>query len=202
MICFHQTIAKYEDKEREQELRAKFKGNQIFKKEALYTDCIMQTCSVMFRNIPLNDYFEQAAGLRIGDWPLFTYLAQFGDAGFLDETMSVYRIHQQGLWNSFGEVGALEVQAEALEFFRNSSLFENTRGLYDSLFMRYYKLALLHNQRGEERQAGQYLGKCFSLLPKTSFEKLRFFNSLFVQIKLPKVYQFRDQKRIKPKKND
>ena len=202
MICFHQTLAKYEDEEKEQELRAKFKGNQTFKKEALYTDCIMQTCSVMFRNIHLDTYYKEASRLRIGDWPLFTYLAQFGDAGFIDETMSIYRIHQQGLWNSFGEVGALEVQAEALEFFRDSSLFKTTRGLYDSLFMRYYKLALLHNQRGEERQAGQYLGKCFCLLPKTSFEKVRFFNSLFVQLKLPKVYQFRDQKRIKPKKND
>ena len=194
-ICFHQTLRKYEDQEKDPYFLMNFSGAQIFKKEHLYTACIIQTCSVLFRRIPMEAYFENSAKLRIGDWPLFVYLAQFGDIGYLDEIMSVYRIHSQGLWNSFGQKGALEVEAEALEFFKNSGLFEFKEELYDSLFRRYYKLALLHHQANEDKIADEYLLKCFSLLPRASIKFIRFFISLFVQIKLPKLYEYRERMR-------
>lgn len=194
-ICFHQTMAVYENDIQEQTPRTKHQGNAVFDYRDLYRNCMIQTCSVVFRNKKLDDYLEKSAKLRVGDWPLFTYLAQFGDVGFLDETMSVYRIHHQGLWNSFGEIGALEVQAEVLEFFKDSDMFQKSQELYDSLFMFYYKLSLAYFQNGEKKKSNQYLIKCYNLLTKTSWKKVRFFNSLFVQLKLPKVYSLRDRLR-------
>lgn len=194
-ICFHQTLAVYEDNSKEQTTRTKHTGDAIFNYRDLYRSCLIQTCSVVFRNTNLDEYLEQSAKLRIGDWPLFTYLAQSGDIGFLDETMSVYRIHHQGLWNSFGELGALEVQAEALEFFRNSALFKKTVELYDSLFTFYYKIALLYHMHGNKEKSNLYLGKCFHLLKHTSPNKIRFFNSLFFQLRLPRIYEFRNRLR-------
>jgi glycosyltransferase involved in cell wall biosynthesis len=194
-ICFHETLAVYGDSSVEQATRTNHKGNTIFNYRDLYRNCMIQTCSVVFQNQNLDDYLENSAGLRIGDWPLFAYLAQSGDIGFLDEVMSVYRIHDQGLWNSFGKQGALEVQAEALEFFNDSNLFKKSLELYDSLFMFYYKLALFHHQHQNNDRAVQYLGKCFTLLKQTSPRKIRFFTSLYAQLNLPKIYSFRDRHR-------
>ena len=194
-ICFHQTLAIYDDNSKDQAICTKHTGDAIFSYRDLYRNCLIQTCSVVFRNTNLDEYLERSAKLRIGDWPLFAYLAQSGEIGFLDETMSVYRIHNQGLWNSFGEIGALEVQAEALEFFRDSALFKKSVELYDSLFMFNYKLSILHQKHGNKEKSDQYLGKCFQLLKHTSPKKIRFYNSLFFQLKFPKIYEYRNRLR-------
>ena len=109
--------------------------------------------------------------------------------------MSVYRVHSQGVWNGFGQKGAIEVEAEVLEFFKNSDLFQPAKELYDSLFRRYYKLALISHQSNERKIADKYLLKCLSLLPHTSNIFVRFFNSLFIQMKFPKVYEYRERRR-------
>ena len=195
IICFTQTLGIYENSVKADKLRVKTIGNQSFDKSDLYTNCFMQLCSVMHRNITLTDFINQASQLKVGDWPLFTYLAQFGSIRFLDQITSVYRIHEKSVWNSFGELGALQVQTEVLEFFRDSGLFTITKELYDSLFMFYYKMAIFHHEHGENKNANQFLGSCFNLLRYTSLNKIRFFNSLFVQLKLPKVYKIRDRLR-------
>lgn len=195
MICFHQSLRIYDDQDKAPYFLVEFNGDQIFKKEQLYANCMIQTCSVLYRRIPMGDFFEKSARLKIGDWPLFVYLAQFGDIGYLDEVMSVYRIHAQGAWNRFGQKGSVEAEVEVLEFFKSSGLFEISKEFYDSLFRRYYKLALLSQQPGEEKIANQYLVKCLSLLPHSSIILIRFFVSLFIQIKLPKLYSYRESIR-------
>jgi hypothetical protein len=37
--------------------------------------------------------------LAIGDWPYFIYLAGFGRFGFINEVLSAYRKHGEGLWS-------------------------------------------------------------------------------------------------------
>ncbi len=37
-------------------------------------------------------------GIRLGDWPLFAILSQFGAIGYLNKCMAVYRIHAGGVW--------------------------------------------------------------------------------------------------------
>jgi hypothetical protein len=50
------------------------------------------------------------------DWPLHILNAQYGDVGYLDEILAVYRIHNQGSWSSQSKISTLQgsIQAASL----------------------------------------------------------------------------------------
>ncbi len=58
------------------------------------------SCSTMYRHGlfgPLPAWFDQTPN---SDWPLHILNAKHGKIGYIDEEMSVYRIHSQGVWSS------------------------------------------------------------------------------------------------------
>lgn len=56
------------------------------------------TASIMFRNGLVPEFPAWFYDVPVGDWPLLVLLAQHGDAGFIDQLMSVTRIHGGGMW--------------------------------------------------------------------------------------------------------
>jgi hypothetical protein len=48
--------------------------------------------------------------LAIGDWPFFIFLADFGKFGFINEVLSAYRKHGEGLWSK----ASIEQQVESV----------------------------------------------------------------------------------------
>ena len=61
------------------------------------------TPSVMFRNRVADGFPEWFYDLKIGDFPLNVMNARFGDIGFIDRTMAVYRIHPGGTFSSVAD---------------------------------------------------------------------------------------------------
>jgi glycosyltransferase involved in cell wall biosynthesis len=57
----------------------------------------IRTGSVIFRHDLAQELPAWFCTLPVGDWPLFILLAQEGWIGFLDEVMSVYRVHDGGI---------------------------------------------------------------------------------------------------------
>ena len=58
------------------------------------------TASLVFRKSFLPQLPEWFPQCPIGDFPLQVLLSQKGPMGFIDETMSLYRLHCGGLWSS------------------------------------------------------------------------------------------------------
>jgi len=60
----------------------------------------IKTCAILYRRkwINVEKLNRITAGIRLGDWPLFAILSQFGAIGYLENCMAVYRIHAGGVW--------------------------------------------------------------------------------------------------------
>jgi len=65
----------------------------------LFNDYFLPSSSVMFRAGLIHDLPDWFFDLPFGDKPLYMLLAQFGKIGYIDEEMSAYRIHQEGIWS-------------------------------------------------------------------------------------------------------
>lgn len=62
------------------------------------------TASIMFRRsflVDLPDWFSVAPA---GDWMLLVLLAQHGKIGFINQAMSVYRVHDGGIWSGANQL--------------------------------------------------------------------------------------------------
>ena len=57
------------------------------------------TLSVVFRNYKF-DYPDSLSKTPIGDFPLFTLIAQFGKIKYFPEIMGARRVHKGGIWSS------------------------------------------------------------------------------------------------------
>lgn len=65
----------------------------------LFDKCYIPTNAAVFRHRLFPRLPEWFADLYIGDWPLHILNAAHGNIGFLPEAMSVYRVHDQGVWS-------------------------------------------------------------------------------------------------------
>lgn len=66
------------------------------------------TSSMMYRNIfkkNIPDFFTHPYA---GDWLFMIVYAEHGYIGYIDELMSVYRIHKGGIWTSLGDLKQIE----------------------------------------------------------------------------------------------
>jgi glycosyltransferase involved in cell wall biosynthesis len=61
------------------------------------------TSSVMFRNGLITEfpdwYFDARVARGFDDWALYVLTAEHGDIGYVDELLSVYRVHGGGAWS-------------------------------------------------------------------------------------------------------
>ena len=99
-ICFHTTkIISENGKPPAYDFPDGFSKDVSTIEDLLFRNYI-QTCSVVFRNELKGQFPEWYYRVAFGDWPLHVINAQFGDIGYLKETMAVYRRHASGIWTS------------------------------------------------------------------------------------------------------
>lgn len=84
----------------------------------LLRENFIQTASIFYRRSALPDppppwWYR----MPIGDWPLLVLIARNGLVGYLPETMSVYRLHEGGVWGLTGRRRQLQQTAAVLEVF-------------------------------------------------------------------------------------
>lgn len=103
-ICFHPVKVIWEDKSHQDYVfpEPKYRNNKnILTMDELLKNNFIQTNSCMFRwrfskDQNLSDYYPRE--ILPGDWYLYLLHAQVGKIGFIPETMSVYRKHNDGIW--------------------------------------------------------------------------------------------------------
>jgi glycosyltransferase involved in cell wall biosynthesis len=98
-ICFHS--AGWLDQE-SGEIKSWKYGPPVIKPYYTIDDLLehsnfIPTCSVMFRNNLLGEFPKWFWEAGIGDFPLHILNAQHGKIGYIDEAMSVYRVHGAGI---------------------------------------------------------------------------------------------------------
>jgi len=105
-LCFHQVNKLYEDYTLVP--HCNIKTNTVFCRKDLYSENIIPTCSVMFRNIERPDT-EAKSGLTFGDWLLHLHYTSGGAKAFyFADSMGVYRIHKGGHWSTQNKISQIE----------------------------------------------------------------------------------------------
>jgi glycosyltransferase involved in cell wall biosynthesis len=68
--------------------------------DLLETYCWIRTCTVMYRWGSVGSLPDWILTLKMADYPLSVLVARSGKIRLMDEVMSVYRVHQGGVWSS------------------------------------------------------------------------------------------------------
>ncbi len=96
-LCHHR-VTVMSNQETLYEKPAQRYRTQTIRGVSLAQENFIQTCSVMVRK----QYCPKpSANLQVnalGDWPLFAWAVQYGDIGYIDTPMAVYRLHETNMW--------------------------------------------------------------------------------------------------------
>lgn len=116
-ICFNNALVIDEENQKKEHNWTPDYVPDITTMKYLWQGNYIATSATMFRNgvignIPdwYTDFFP------ITDWPLHLLNAEYGKIGFINETMSVYRMHEKGMYSPYSEI---KKQDETLKFYKN-----------------------------------------------------------------------------------
>ena len=139
-ICFHNALAYKEDNTESNYYCCSEGQKQILTLEDLLVKNMIPTCSVMFRNSLVTNFPDWFYRLKQGDWSLHIINAQHGNIYYINEIMSVHRLHQGGVWSSQKYSWQTKSVIEALEAFDVYFSFKYEKLIKISILERQYKL--------------------------------------------------------------
>lgn len=115
-ISVHQTKILYQDKTTELLVKPKYTSKTIFSQEEMLEAVVpvYQTSSLFFRN--LGKYPEWLNNTVVGDIPVFLLAILNGKLHYIDEVMSTYRVHANGI-SSLQNYATLEHQKQVQEIY-------------------------------------------------------------------------------------
>jgi glycosyltransferase involved in cell wall biosynthesis len=124
--------------------------------DILKRDIFPRTCSIVYRR----DKFDCPQWVRevtYVEYAFYVIVAHAGYFGFCDQTMSVYRRHQQGVWSGAGTLRATLNEVDMLEHL--NSYYEYRYARYLLLRRKYAIIAREYSLRGDRKQSQQYVHK-------------------------------------------
>ncbi len=175
-LCFHSTQCFYEDESQPSYAFPKDVPAKCSTLKKLLSGNFISTCSVVFRNrlfshIP-NWYFQ----LKLGDWPLHIFNAQHGKIGYIETTMSKYRIHAGGVWSMKKRIEVVRNVSKMLRFIDAHLNYEYTNLIAATNCKNYFYAAFEENalSRSASRHARLCLRqpKLYSHLELTTFLRM------------------------------
>lgn len=75
----------------------------------------IQTCSVLFKASILRNYPSKFYEFKVGDYPLFMLALDMGPGLYMDEIMSVYRVHDKGVWSGMDNIAGNKIKIDMYE---------------------------------------------------------------------------------------
>ncbi len=120
-VCFHNVKVSYDDHSREPWNYCPPDQKEISTLEDLLDRNFIATSSAVFRRECLGELPDWFLKIKSGDWLIYILSALNGKLGYLNEVMSVYRIHHAGLWtrqssvqNTLAEIAMFKALARYL----------------------------------------------------------------------------------------
>jgi glycosyltransferase involved in cell wall biosynthesis len=150
-ICFHDVVAIFENQEGKSRRFCSPMQKEISTLEDLLLDNFIPACSCMFRRGLFGALPAWFVTLPWGDWPLHILNAQYGDVGYIDDLMGVYRVHSGGVSQSPGR--PKEIYNGRIRMFR--ALDKQLDHRYHALIkqqiaVNYYRKAALERRQGSK----------------------------------------------------
>lgn len=185
-ICFHNALILHHDGSKTEWLSIPSAPEQekvltFTLEDLLSTGNIMSTASIMFRQGFIHEFPDWIYDVDFVDWILQILLAQHGNIGYLDENLSVYRIHPQGNWSKKEHLEGLLEKTKMFKYLSKSPELDlkYKKKIRITLSLFYRDLSMTYEQNGDKKNAKKYmnlwLGKeflNFGILSKASLKTL------------------------------
>jgi glycosyltransferase involved in cell wall biosynthesis len=111
-VCFHKAeILSENNLRKNQKYFPFFRPKIITDIKDILKENYIATCTVMYRTKLFDEFPEWFSKLAFGDWSIHILNAQYGKIGFIDQPMSVYRLHSTGTWSSLFETNEGNIKA-------------------------------------------------------------------------------------------
>jgi glycosyltransferase involved in cell wall biosynthesis len=137
----------------------------------LLLENVIPTCSTVFRRGLVGERPEWLLRLRMGDYPLHLLNAQRGNAGYLPQTMGVYRVHRGGTWRQMNWVAQVQANVAMFEQLVGHVEPQFRSGVKAALAKRYWQLTVGYEEMGDPKLARRYALKSFRTKLWTSSPK-------------------------------
>ena len=150
----------------------------------------IQTSSVLVRNHLIDEFPEWFYEMPMGDLPFIILNAQKGRIGYIDEVMSVYRIHEGGLWSQSPETFDFERAITARDILIRNLDDESKQILRKVKYLLYLDLLRSYISKGDRKLTKMIATKG---LKGFYYSKDRSFGALWrllLNIYAPKFYDF------------
>jgi glycosyltransferase involved in cell wall biosynthesis len=162
-ICFHDAIRMYENGSQRPWLYPGGK-KEVYLLADLAAGNFIPTCSTMFRNRLFSEFPGWYYEVSMGDWPLHIINAHYGDVGYIDEVMGVYRVHSRSRWSAKSRLDVLNDTINAAERIK-LDLSSKYRKITDGSIIRWYLEIIELLSHGKDFQgASVHAKKCLRRL--------------------------------------
>lgn len=161
-ICFHNVERHYQNKTRKPTRFNPPTKKKIYNLEDLLKGNFIHTSSVMYRNKLFGEFPVWYYNVAVGDWPLFILNAQYGDIGYINEIMSVYRIHEGGIHSPQTRLSNSQKMIEIYKFMNVYFHFEYDKIIQSGIYLHQYYIAKDSKNWG---QAILNLWRCVTVSP-------------------------------------
>jgi len=125
----------------------------------------IKTCSVMFRARLFGEFPAWFYDLPWGDYPLNILNAHYGDIGYLENVMAIYREHAAGAWSGLSAIDQLERQVEYYAVLLTKLEIKHKKILQRALSTLHYRLGQQYASRRNWRQAQKHAVQALRLSP-------------------------------------
>lgn len=189
-ICYHTVECFFEDKSKPSYYYPDFNQKKCSNIEDLLVGNFISTCSVMFKNRLFNKLPDWYFSLKLGDWPLHIFNAQYGEIGYINEVMSAYRIHQGGVWS---RKDRYEIILDTEDMLKKVDLFLNkkyTKLIYAAIANWYYELFVEGDKRVNFEEAVNYSKNCIKSRTFLKYKGKKDLLKMYCLAFFPTLYKF------------
>lgn len=145
-ICFHQSKQLFDNGDIAD--FNNYKEDKTFTLQDIITNNTISTASCVFRNHHLHFpkwYFQSPAG----DWALHILNAQFGDIYYMNDSMSIYRIHKNGIWIGLDDKQRLQNGIKVLKIINRGLGYKYNEWFQEAIRLRKNRI-LTYNSKGKK----------------------------------------------------
>lgn len=157
--------------------------------EDLLDGNFIPTCSVMFRNKLFGQIPDWIFDLKMADWPLHLLNAQYGNIGYIDEIMAVYRLHPGSMWSSQPATERYQEVVRILEIMDKQLNYRYSKLIRSIKYKKYFWIASLYLQKNEYIYAKRYAIKSLPSIVMKDHIPFKSHTSLFLRLTSPSIYR-------------
>jgi len=117
----------------------------------------IMTCSTVLRRELIPPLPEWFCDMKLGDWPVFAFVAKHGKIELLDEIMATYRVHAGATWSSLPPITRMGESVRMLRALANHFDSKYAKAIQQSIAVLYLDMANAARFKGNRREAAKYL---------------------------------------------